>query len=270
MVFSNTGDYGYLDFRESLDDNEPNKLFFIYSLRGFDCQELEMSTRLMQERAVVDGRIEGDFAIFRVSTSSYLEVWNLKTKTLLKSFSDPGVNAAILNNELFVFLYKPSSVERTYLVYDLMTGDLKRSATTDLTISLENPPKIWASFTCLNYKTAGKKVLVDYNYDLFGGPLDGVVGRGPVIFNFETETYENGLDKFLVDVYDGLLEEYPEIKIAKNWGYEYDADIATGMVVVCFTIDGGESSVLVYTNFDAQIQKTVELDLVPSQVVIKS
>jgi len=246
IIGSNGLSFGVMDFI----NNAP---VLVYN-QNEECNELE----LVSENGAIwfEAYSFGSFLVAsEPSTFSKKGVWNLAEQSKLIEFDDSVFT--ILDGELIRFLNKPNSTDLTYLVYDLQSGELIRFPQQDLGFK----PYIFASIP--KFKFLGKKAVLDAIYE-FANPA---AFYGPIIFDFETGSLiAGGNDNFLmIDVGESLISTYPEI----DFLIDYEVDIETQNIVVVFPV-ANNRSIVVFTNFDGDINKIIELDFVPFGLIVSA
>ena len=172
---------------------------------------------------------------------------NKKEKELI---FDDNFRATIRDNELHIFFYNGD-----YEIYNADNLDLKRKSNLDLKFFSEYPGFFKTQFI-------GNEMLFKL---LYAQPSP--VSYGPATIDLTTGEILTGLDFNLVAFWrelGGLLNASVGITT-------YSVDLKSNLVVVGFenTNQNNKSGGVVYSNFDGEILKIVELEFIPDKIIIR-
>lgn len=163
-------------------------------------------------------------------------------------FEKPFIIAINQGTELHAFFEDDS-----YEIYDASSYALLSEGTLD-----DNGVLGIEGLVDTNFWDDGILVFISY-------PQPSEINSGPAVMDLQSGELVLGNDSFLFGVRDELIIEL---------GYQifyttYAVDLQSGAVVCGFLRAGQEKGGVVYTNFDGDILKVVEIEGIPAQIVLQ-
>ena len=162
--------------------------------------------------------------------------------------------ATFRNNEMLVFFF-----DGNYSSYNSQTFDfISDNGSYNTTPSLLN-----FSIGLSKRQFQGDKMLIDYFY-----AQPSLISKGPAVLNLSTGALEEGSDGFLFNVNSELVNTFQTAVVVSPI---YAVDLTSGRVVVGFANNSVFPSTggIIYTNFDGDIDKIIELPYVPDEIIIR-
>ncbi|NND15191.1 MAG: hypothetical protein HKN89_02560 [Eudoraea sp.] len=163
-------------------------------------------------------------------------------------FDNPFTIAVNENLELHFFFD-----DSTYAIYDATSFEL-------ISESTFNDNSFLGSDGLFDTNFWDNGILVNISY-----PQPSEISTGPAVMDLESGDLVRGNDSFLFEVRDKLITEL---------GYEiffttYEVNLQTGAVVCGFLRAGQGVGGVVYTNFNGEILKVVEVEGIPGKIVLR-
>lgn len=157
---------------------------------------------------------------------------------------------AFNNNLMYVF-----SSNRAYSIFDADTFELISNHTT----IAQFPFATFNPFVKTKFKN--NKVLIDLPY-----PQPSSIGSGPALLNLETGTIDEGSDGFVFVVSNELNKILPGAILRS-----YAVDIESNQIIFGAAVGpfNNEKGTIVYTNFKGTIEKYIQLDYLPDEIIIR-
>ena len=158
-------------------------------------------------------------------------------------------SATLRDNELIVF-----GQDGSYRVYDIFTKDIVATGFLDILVGSQDDLFI-AQFY-------GNHLL----YDLYYTQPSPIVSQ-PAIFDLESNTFLKGSDFYFFDLRERMIEALGALVILTT----YEVDMESGEIILGYDLnDGSGGGGIVFTNFENEVRKVVQLDYVPYRIIIRN
>ena len=157
-------------------------------------------------------------------------------------------SATLRNDELIVF-----GEDGSYRIYDIYSKELIGTGFSDILFGGQNELFISEFY--------GSQIFYDFYF-----PQPNAIVSQPAIFDLESNTFLKGSDFYFFDLRERMIEALGALVIFTT----YKVDMESGEIILGYDLnDGSGGGGIVFTNFENEVRKVVQIDYVPYDIIIR-
>lgn len=158
-------------------------------------------------------------------------------------------SATIRNGELLVF-----GADGSYRVYDMFSKEIMATGLTNGSVAFQNDL----------FKTHFSGDLMFFNL-LY--PQPSAIVSQPAVYDLDSESTVMGEDYYLFDLRERMISALGALVLYTT----YEVDLESGEIILGYDLnDGSGGGGIVFTNFENEVRKVVQLDYVPEEIIIRN
>ena len=158
-------------------------------------------------------------------------------------------SATIRDGQLFVF-----GADGSYRIYDMFSKEIIGTGLSNGIVEFEND--------LFKAQFHGNQMLYDLIY-----PQPSAITSQPAVYDLDSERTVLGADFYLFDLRDQMIDALGALVLYTA----YEVDMASGEIILGYDLnDGSGGGGIVFTNFENEVRKVVQLDYVPREIIIRS
>ena len=198
--------------------------------------------------------LQGNFLALKYNSedggSPVVSLYDIISGQKINSFELDSLfrSATLRSDELVIF-----GQDGSYRIYDIFTKELIATGFLDILVGIENDLFI-AQFY-------GNQLL----YDLYYSQPSPIVSQ-PAIFDIEANRFLKGTDFYFFDLRERMIEALGALVVLTT----YEVDMESGEIILGYDLnDGSGGGGIVFTNFENEVRKVVQLDYVPYRIIVR-
>lgn len=175
-------------------------------------------------------------------------ILDLERKVLLHEIQVENIQNLMVSDQRIIAFYQ----DKLFDIFDLLNGEKLSSGVLSNSWNTAMGPEVFST------KSLDNKILLRNAY-----PQPSPVSYGPILYDLDKNELLTENLGLMYDVRFALIDEFPDTFNAIGG---YDIDLKSEIIIVSYLryeADGTAKYGIAYTNFDAEILKTVELDYQP-------